>query len=247
MSLPLELRFQIYRHALLTDQNVKAQSRIYLMCLGIPPAEIKKGFSPSILRVSRAVYEEASTIFYGEKIFQYHCRANDDGALNPFENRCSKRSSAKIKHLEVSCQQRGTKLTAGCVSTMLEHLRNLECSLKTLRLNFVLERTYNRSAGLQEALSISVMYNTFELCRILNSIQALQVRQKIEVHLATEMEVDWMGYEYLVDAIAARMGWKAELRYPEKRPNFIFIGPGASSLPTRHEWSWVLQPKGSVN
>ena len=236
MSLPLELRLEIYRHALLTDQKVQAQSLMYLLSPGLGPVEIKKGFNPGILRVSRAVYEEASTIFYGENIFQYYCPAG----LKPLENRSSKRNSTQIKHLEVHWQQRATKLTAECVSTMLKYHGNLGCPLKTLRLNFDLKRTYGLSAESQDALSISVMSSAFEMDRILNSIQALQVQQKIEVHLATEMEEDGPGYEYLVDAIAARLRWKAELRHHEIRQSIF-------DLPDQHKWSWALQPDSSIS
>ena len=250
-SLPLELRLGIYRHSILIDQSVQAQSPAYLMFHGLEAAEIKKRSCPGILRVSRAIYEEASAIYYGENVFQYHCQANDRGALSSFESGYSKICSAKIKHVELFCHQDSTKLTAECVSTMLESLKSIGyCSLKTLRLKFDLECTYQPSEVFQEVLSKSIVDSAFERYRILSCIQALQVQQKIEVHLTTDLKGDGQGYEYLVNAIAARMGWKSEritasmgwevgLRDHESHPS---VHTMAHLTIAKHKWGWVLQP-----
>lgn len=241
MSLPLELRLDIYRHLLLTDQPIIAQSPAYLSYHGIKPAATKKNLSPDILRVSRAVHEEASAILYEENTFQYHCQADGDGALAPFEDGHSKSFSAKMKHTDLYCHQKETRLTSECVSTLLERLNTLGCSLKTLRLTFVLKRPWRSSAARQDALSRSVLHSAFERYRILNSLQALHVQQKIEMHLTTEMEEDGRGFEFLVNAAARRLGWKAELRSCEHRPRVVLYGPGAISTLEEHKWSWVLQ------
>ena len=86
------------------------------------------------------------------------------------------------------------------------------------------------------------MDSAFERDRLLESIQALQVQQRIEVHLDTEMEEDGQGYEYLVNAIAAKMGWTVGLQSHESYPIVQYSVLMVHLSGEDYSWSWVLQP-----
>ena len=154
LSIPPEIRVQIYRELLLKDPedltqsilfetyvdwrryvspSISHQSFVYL------PSQQHKNMGP-ILRTSSTIYREASKVFYDEASFRFHNHARKVGDLPtagfPYE------ILHRIQHAELLiklCRYGERRLAREGVQVCIEALRCLlerACSLKSLKLEF---------------------------------------------------------------------------------------------------------------
>ena len=246
-SLPLEISTQIYRECLVDAiHGVEPQGKL------IRKRTVKKKLHPNILRVSKLVYAQASTVLYEQNLFRfrypYTCVTR--GGQNLFSKGNPPYGKIeRIKHVSVSHVSRTLVLTptisqleiafnpdgyqhicddAEEIMAVVDYIRFLRCSLRTLRLAFRLSvKPIGPDLVFTRAMAIVAKIISSSV-KLINGVCALEVQNKIEIVIMRDSEEDFMLFERFAHRIGQQKQWAVTLE------------PRAKYDP--HSWTWTLIP-----
>lgn len=198
--LPLEIRDEIWRHVLLLDRNVSyPELRVNRRGTQIPPDRIYD-FDLNLFRVSKAIYEETSRVFYDENLFirlQLHDYGKSDRWLsvlrqNFHHSTLSYFTSSQLKHsrhhamdvdiyqtARAAIQDSGKLITYMIPFSRLSHL--LGC-LTTMAIHCVFDdQHFTREHGIALTIRSKRLTNSALHAKLLDSFTASFGFRNVEV------------------------------------------------------------------
>lgn len=257
LSLPQEVRLNIYRHLLLREATIKTRD----LCPFDKGQE--QPLHPAILLTSRAIYREASSVLYEENTFELAYRPGY-AADNHLHDFCISKWE-RINHLEIHFDDYYDRIIMPATIVAMLGAAILCESLKTLRVDIYL---MNHGAG-YESLSWEQGKLDWK-AEIPKALCSFKVQQRININLSARDESRGQQFQGFVDAVVAANGWRPEKTQSTTACTFydsedeaakrlldeehaMSGGDGNAEVLisdrfqdtsefTEYTWNWVLQP-----
>lgn len=217
LSLPAEIRVQIFKCLFVRSQGIKPQNIAEGIKYGLSYDDLD--LHPAILRTSRKIYDEASQVLYEENVFRFTYFGGFLEHTNLHCNTIPLKAFQRIKNIRVDFHDSTWyPVTAECIASVLKSISRSGCSLKTLCL-FIdaqgprsLLDLYREdgAVGICELQSITPRSRQRRL-ELLDVLAELVVQQNVEINLSTVYEPSVNKFGGLLYEIAARIGWKVHL------------------------------------
>lgn len=235
LSLPLEIRLQILRYLVLGEGKIYPQH---------PTGKWATQYHMRILETCSQLYEEASTVFYGENTTGYQCLIEREGAWRPIESCLSQRNLARIRHVEIAIYPWKIEYTAKALFSMLRYLLRTGCALRTLKLGFFISNLENMGNGPAKTTRNHLASGGWRRGRAsaVDRLCALKVQQRVEVFLSTGNIHDGDEFRDFVDGVAVSRGWSVELLKYEVHKIPLTKAGQIKAIRTLYEWTWILLP-----
>ena len=220
LSLPAEIRLQVFRYLLCESQNIWPQGQAHVKINQLYPA---------ILRTSRQIYQEASHVLYVENTFSFQPANFDRERHEPFNKGLCDKIIRLVRHAVIQFDPYILDFTDKCLSSALNSFSPVLLSPETLRLVFKPVAPWAHYPFRQfENLTIPRVF--------LEELAAFNVRGSIELCLVTCSLLDSELFEAFAFAAAAKLGWTLRLVECTK----ILWDNNVERT-----WRWLLQPEPS--
>ena len=133
LSLPPEIRLQIYRYLLLSRPWITPELPARQYPYPYSPTRIY----PNVLRTCRMIHEEAFNVLFGENVFWFRCSASAFGGYKPASTRNIPRDNLKrIEQMEIEVNQDHFLRNRIAICSVINNVTIFDDSLRLLRLHF---------------------------------------------------------------------------------------------------------------
>ncbi|KAL8861965.1 MAG: hypothetical protein Q9178_001835 [Gyalolechia marmorata] len=145
MELPLEIRTMVYEEVLLASPSISIMTQHLPAYMGYSPP------TTELLRASKTLYHEATSIFYGRNLFEFLDLDALDGFLTKFSIQQRRMITSIALGIWGITPAKSVRLLQGCVS--LRHLK-VKVLLNTLDGYYPNRPGQPRAAGIQGLLDV---------------------------------------------------------------------------------------------